>query len=156
MSIIQKIESWSSSHNPRWLAFFRVALGLSLLMRGVSFLNHSEDFHKLIASSSLSLDQPWVANVVPWIHIVGGFLIVVGLATRAACLIQIPVVLVALLFISVHKGFFAVETDLSLSVFILLLLVVFFIEGSGPVSLANYFKDPDEENEEEEEGVVAE
>ena len=86
-------------------------------------------------------------NSIPWIHIAGGFLIIIGLFTRFAAFIQIPILAGAIFFINSKKGFFTAQTDLSLSVIIILLLFVFVVEGSGPLSLASYFKEVEEEEE---------
>jgi uncharacterized membrane protein YphA (DoxX/SURF4 family) len=78
------------------------------------------------------------------VHIAGGFLIIIGIFTRFAAFVQIPVLLAVVFFITNKNGVFAVETDLSFSILILLMLVVFVIEGSGTLSLAGYFKEEEE------------
>jgi uncharacterized membrane protein YphA (DoxX/SURF4 family) len=83
---------------------------------------------------------------LPWVHIAGGFLIIIGIFTRFAAFIQIPVLLAAIIFITTKNGVFAVETDLSFSILILLMLLVFVVEGSGTLSLAGYFKEEEEAN----------
>jgi putative oxidoreductase len=143
MSLLKNLDSWTSTHNPKWLALFRVALGAALLLRGVSFLNNLPNFEIMLEQNSLGDYKGILVNTIPWIHIGGGFLIIIGLFTRFASFIQIPVLLGAVIFINSRK-LFAAETDLSLSIILLLLLVVFVIEGSGPLSLANYFKEEQE------------
>ena len=141
MGLIQRFQNWTSSHNPVWLALIRVAVGVSLLLKGVSFLDsNSKELRENILQSSLSMHVDLLANAIPWIHIAGGFLIFLGLFTRFAAFIQIPVLLGAFLFINVEK-FSARIPDLSFSIILLLLLVVFVVEGSGPISLSRYFKD---------------
>jgi putative oxidoreductase len=88
---------------------------------------------------------------IPWIHIGGGFLIIIGLFTRFASFIQVPVILGAIIFVTSKRGLYKAETDLSLSIIILLLALVFVVEGSGPLSLANYFKEEQEYEKAEEE-----
>jgi putative oxidoreductase len=142
MSLIRQIENWSSSHNPKWLALLRVALGVLIFMRGVTFLNDQDGFETVIGDSSLREFSSALGHILPWIHIIGGFLIIMGVMTRITCFLQIPVVLGGIIFIHSTKAkeLFAVETDLSFSLLILLLLIVFFIEGGGPLSLVNYLK----------------
>jgi uncharacterized membrane protein YphA (DoxX/SURF4 family) len=141
--MLKNVEEWTSTHNPKWLALFRVALGAMLLLRGVSFLNNLPELEKVIDQNNLTTYKTLLTNSIPWIHVAGGFLIIVGLFTRFAAFIQIPILVGALLFVNTKRSIF--ETDLSLSVIILLLLVVFVIEGSGPLSLAYYFKEAEEE-----------
>jgi hypothetical protein len=45
----------------------------------------------------------------------------------------------AIVFINSQRGGFAAESELGLAILALLLLVLFIIEGSGPVSLDAYF-----------------
>ena len=145
MSLIKNIQDWTNTHNPKWLALFRVALGAALLLKGVSLLNNLPDFGRLVDENNLSKYKDLIIDSVPWIHIAGGFLIIIGMFTRFASLIQIPVLLATILFISSKQGYFSIQTDLSISLVIIFLLLVFILEGSGPLSLAGYFKEEEEE-----------
>ena len=149
--MLAKFKEWTNSHNPKWLALFRVALGATLLLRGVSFLNDPSKFGTLIVDNGLGDYQDLLQNTIPWIHIGGGFLIMIGLFTRFASFIQIPVLLGAVFFVTSKRGLFKAETDFSFSIIILLLALVFLVEGSGPLSLANYFKEEQEFEKAEEE-----
>jgi len=95
---------------------------------------------QIIDESSSLNNFTWLPQVITWAHLLGGFLIVVGLFTRLACLLQIPILLGAIIFVHVKNGFISFNTDLIFSIFILLLLIVFFIEGGGKISLDQYFK----------------
>ncbi len=141
MSFISSFREWTAAHNPKWLALIRVALGAALLLRGVNFLDNTEELRVSIDASVFQSSSDWLAHAIPWIHIGGGFLIIIGLFTRFASLIQMPVLVGAVFFINSKKGFFTTETDLSYSIIIMLLLIVFLIEGSGSLSLAQYFRD---------------
>lgn len=141
MSLLKRIKNWTDDHNPKWLALFRVALGAILLLRGVAFLNNLPELERLIVANNLGEYKSLLMNSIPWIHIAGGFLIIIGIFTRFASFVQIPVLLSAVLFITSKNSIFSMETDLSFSVIILLLLAVFVVEGSGPLSLAGYFKE---------------
>jgi putative oxidoreductase len=146
MSFISKFREWTAAHNPKWLALIRVALGAALLLRGVNFLDNTAELQTSIDATVFQSSSDWLAHVIPWVHILGGFLIIIGLFTRFASLVQMPVLMGAVFFINSKKGFFTAETDLSYSIIIMLLLVVFLIEGSGSLSLAQYFRD-DEPNQ---------
>ncbi len=149
--MLAKFREWTNSHNPKWLALFRVALGATLLLRGVAFLNNPPNLETLIIDNGLGSYKDLLMNSIPWIHIGGGFLIIIGLFTRFAALIQVPVILGAIIFVTSKRGLFKAETDFSLSIIILLLCLVFVVEGSGPLSLANYFKEEQEYEKAEEE-----
>jgi putative oxidoreductase len=143
MSLTKQIEDWSSKHNPKWLAFFRVILGILIFMRGVSFLTNEDQFQQIIEASKLQVFAVPLSEMIPWIHIVGGFLIIIGVITRIACFIQIPILLGAIVFINFKGDLFTMGTAFSYSAIVLLLLIVFFIEGGGPLTLINYIKNTD-------------
>ena len=139
MTLQQKISDWTETHNPKWLAFFRVALGLSLLLKGFAFFNNVPQFHELMINS-FHMDHSWMDYAVIWINIIAGFLIIIGVFTRLASLIQIPIVLGAIIFVHAREGIFAFQSNLVFSILILLFLVVFFVEGDGQASFMNYYK----------------
>ncbi len=140
MNLLHQIEHWSITHNPRWLVVFRVLLGVCLFVRGILFLINLPDLQLQIDNSSLSsLDNSlWLAPIISWVHILGGTLITIGLFTRASVLAQIPIVLGAIIFINSTNGVYAVHSEFIFSIFILLLLIVFFVEGGGEISMDDY------------------
>ena len=137
MISINKISHWSVTHNPKWLAFVRVALGLTLIAKGLSFLYHPLSFHDLV-NSSLNINAVWVDYTIIWINIVAGFLILMGFLTRLASAVQFPLLLGALFFVHATGSNFAFQNSIVLSLLILVLLAVFFVEGDGPISLTGY------------------
>jgi uncharacterized membrane protein YphA (DoxX/SURF4 family) len=61
--------------------------------------------------------------------------------TRAACIVQIPILLAAVLFVNANTAMMQPYWEIVSSVVVLLLLVYFMIVGNGPLS----FKMPEEE-----------
>jgi putative oxidoreductase len=134
MNYIQRMEHWGDTHHPRWMDFIRIALGLFLLLKGVEF---ADNMNKLMATMG---NLPFgnfmmiiLAHYVLFAHFFGGTLLVLGLLTRLACIIQIPVLLVAL-FLNIFNQF----SELSLSIVTLILLFYFLLIGSGRWSLDWY------------------
>ena len=56
-------------------------------------------------------------------------MIAFGLFIRAACLAQIPILMVAVFYVNIQGGIFQPHSELLLSVSILLLLVLFAIKA---------------------------
>lgn len=137
--MLHQLEKWSITHHPRWLVFLRMALGGALFIKGISFISDMISFETLVRGSFNVLPD-WLTLFITWAHLLGGFLIIVGLFTRWAVLLQIPILLGAVLFINAPKGFFAPDSELIFSILVLLLLIFFFFEGGGPLSLDNYLK----------------
>ena len=79
-----------------------------------------------------------VGHYIVFVHILGGFLLALGMLTRFACLIQIPILLGAIIFINTSRDIFRPFSELLLSIVVLLLLIYFLIAGSGPLSFDRY------------------
>jgi uncharacterized membrane protein YphA (DoxX/SURF4 family) len=121
------------------MVVLRVALGLCLLFKGITFMSNTALLDQLLSGSPWAGNAGWLAIAITWAHLLGGFMITVGLLTRWVALLQLPILIGAIVFINAQKGGFAYQSELGLALIVLLLLVVFLIEGSGPLSLDNYF-----------------
>lgn len=84
-----------------------------------------------------------MSNYIAFAHILGGALLILGVLTRFACLIQIPILIGALMFVSsdLYKPFSA----LILPIFVLLLLILFLVVGNGKLQLLK-FREADQTN----------
>jgi putative oxidoreductase len=142
MSLFHQMNEWSYKHHPKWLVVLRVALGLCLFIKGVGFIQDSIILSGVISQTSFLKNASWLNTMIPWLHLLGGAMILAGLFTRFWCLIQIPVLIGAIIFVHASQGIFTGESDLLFSIIILVLLVFFFIEGGGPLSLDNFLRNP--------------
>lgn len=139
MNLLQRMEHWGDTHHPQWVDIVRVALGTFLCYKGIDFLVHmSMQLDRLagkIPGPSFTLLV--VSHYVVFVHLLGGFLLAIGLATRLACLIQIPILLGAIIFVNSSDGLWAPYSELALSILVLLLLIYFLIAGNGRWSFDN-------------------
>jgi uncharacterized membrane protein YphA (DoxX/SURF4 family) len=144
MNFLRRLELWGDKHHPKWLDIIRIALGLFLCYKGVDvLLNMSEVTTRMANRAPFSSFAFLLAgHYAAFAHIIGGILLALGLFTRLACLIQIPVLLGAIFFLSTSKDMLRPYSELFLSIIILLLLIYFLIVGNGPWS----FKVPEEED----------
>ena len=142
MTTIQQIRSWSATHHPRWLVIIRVGLGLFLMAKGINFMRDSTMLNGILYGNAglTDNDMHWLPIIITWANLLGGLLILIGLWTRAVALLQLPVLIGAIIFINVQKAGFAPESELGLAILTLLLVMFFLLEGSGPLSLDNYFE----------------
>ncbi|WP_315817412.1 DoxX family protein [Paraflavitalea speifideaquila] len=90
MGTLQQIHNWSLVHHPRWLVVIRVALGLCLIYKGISFMFNSIHAHQLLYSTIFSNAADAIIIIITWAHLLGGFLIIIGLLTRWAVLLKCP------------------------------------------------------------------
>jgi len=75
-----------------------------------------------------------LGHYIVFAHIIGGILITIGLFTRFAALIQIPILLAAVIFVNARGEMLRPYSELFLSLIVLLLLIYFLIAGNGPWS----------------------
>ncbi len=137
MNLLQRLEHWGDRHHPKWMDIVRIALGIFLCYKGVDFLNHMSDLIGIMEGQTSFGDFTYVlaGHYTVFAHILGGILLIVGVLTRFACIIQIPVLLGAIFFISTNKEMLRPYSELFLSILVLLLLVYFLIAGNGPWSV---------------------
>ena len=140
MNIIQRLQHWSLTHHPKWLVVLRIVLGLFLFRKGIGFIYRSEELELLLQYNSIGIGTKIISWYIMIAHILGGILLIAGLFTRIMCLLQIPVLLGAVFLVNIKNGIFGTNSELEFSILILALLIIFFIEGGGPLSLDNYFR----------------
>lgn len=138
MTVIQKIEHWGDLHHAKWLDVIRVALGLLIFSKGIAIVSNTASLQDLLLQNNVfgfsGLMASLAVHIIGFVHLVGGLLITIGLLTRFAAVIQIPILLCAVFFVNLSHGFSMLNNELWLSIIVLLLLVLFWIVGSGPFS----------------------
>lgn len=139
MGTLQQIHRWSLAHHPRWLVVVRVALGLILFVKGISFMANASRLVELLESGITVKGSAYLAIAITWVHLLGGFLIIIGLFTRLSVLVQIPILIGAIFFLNMEPGVYNMAIELPFAIFTLLLSLFFLVEGGGPLSLDNFF-----------------
>ncbi|MEP6711052.1 MAG: DoxX family protein [Ferruginibacter sp.] len=136
MNYLQRIEIWGDTHHSKWLDIVRIALGIFLVYKAISFLMNMSGvmgLMKTMGGGSFSLVL--VGQFIVIVHLMGGLLITIGLHTRLACLVQIPILIGAIILLNTSSGSFPVpSSELFTSVLVLLLLICFLVFGNGPWS----------------------
>ncbi len=131
------ITRWVETHRRHILDLIRIYLGVGLIIKGIFYLMNPT----LIAPTVTPNWLTSIAPIVPYIHIVGGVLLAVGLLTRLAAIVQMPIIFAALSFI--HLPYMAqsmaAREDVEFSALVLFLLAVIALVGPGPFSLAERF-----------------
>ena len=136
MNLLQRVGSWGDAHHPKWLDILRIFLGLFLCIKGIEFADNMTRFTNMM-SSRVPFSSFLILVLVHYVlfaHLMGGFLLILGLLTRFACLIQIPILLGAIIFIN-STDMLGQFSELFLSILILIMLIYFLVIGSGPWSL---------------------
>jgi putative oxidoreductase len=131
MNLVQRVEHWGDAHHPQWLDLVRIALGAFLCYKGVDFLMNMGTMLDLITNrmSFGSFTSMLMSNYIAFAHILGGILLILGVLTRFACLIQIPILLGAIFF--VNSDLYRPFSALAMPIIVLLLLILFLVVGNG-------------------------
>jgi uncharacterized membrane protein YphA (DoxX/SURF4 family) len=118
------------------LDFIRMYLGLGLLVKGILFLADREYIGSLVLQGGgFDASAAMLAHYIALAHISGGALMLVGLGTRIGAILQIPILFGAVFLVHLREGLFTRNQSLQFSALVLVLLIVFAIVGSGPLSL---------------------
>jgi putative oxidoreductase len=137
MSVITDVERWGNSHRPGFLDIFRIALGIFITYKGLYFITHMNELQMTTQGINLWFAGAAISHYVIFAHILGGPLIVFGLFTRVACMIQLPILLGAVIMVNYPKGFLSVgnHMELEISLIVLAGLLVFMLFGAGRFSI---------------------
>ena len=143
MNLAHKVEIWGDSHHPKYLDVIRVALGIFLTLKGIAFMENSVYLKQVIEDQTvINVSTPMLMAIVyyvTFVHLVGGILITLGVLTRLSAILQIPIVLAAVFLTGIFHE--AINTLAWPSITALILLMLFAIIGSGPLSLDKYLGD---------------
>jgi uncharacterized membrane protein YphA (DoxX/SURF4 family) len=134
---IERTRNWAAERSDVWLDLLRIYIGAGLFAKGVS-LAISRDALFLADAMRVSWLDSAVAHYVVPVHIAGGLMLVIGLATRAAAIANIPILLGAVLFVHARDGLFTTAQTLEFALLVLFMLCVFAISGSGRLSVDRY------------------
>jgi uncharacterized membrane protein YphA (DoxX/SURF4 family) len=135
MNYLRRLEYWGEAHHPKYLDILRIAFGIFLCIKGIEFANDTAVLTETM-ENRMNVNSFLFSIIIQYTifgHIIGGFLIAVGLLTRLACFLQIPILLGALIFVdwNVMQHF----SVFFIALITLLLLCYFMVIGSGPWSL---------------------
>lgn len=114
--------------------FLRIYLGITLLVIGLHYIFNKEQAYALLAVSEFNFFPVLIVHYILLAHVCGGLLLCIGLLTRMAALIQLPILVGAVFFVHKSSGLFSSGQSLELSLLVLVLLLVFCVYGGGRCS----------------------
>jgi uncharacterized membrane protein YphA (DoxX/SURF4 family) len=141
MTTLQQIRSWSAAHHPKWLVIIRIGLGLILMAKGINFMHDTSILNRLFYGSAEQAQNNihWLPIIITWADLLSGVMILIGMWTRLMCLLQVPILVGAVIFMS-QQGGYAADKEMGMAILALVLTIFFLVEGSGPLSLDSYFE----------------
>src|SRR5215203_3829606 len=124
---INELDSWAKSHFDYFLDAVRIYLGIGLLIKGVSLLSHPQMLDGLQSTALAPL-----VSIVPYMHIVGGVLLAVGIFPRLAALVNIPILFAATFLVhGRNMNTLAGREGFEFSGLVLFLLCLIAVRGAG-------------------------
>ena len=132
----------SNLTEPSLFTILRVVLGIILIWKGINFIRDTAHLKSMIEQTGVGVfsnSSGTLASAVSILTLLCGFFITVGLFTRASCIVQIPIVILAIIFVN-SKNIKGNSFELILTIIVFILLVLFAIKGSGPLSADEYFR----------------
>ena len=132
MNSLKSLHNWAESNYKLGLEILRIYLGIGLIVKGIHFVINSDFLiGTLVEAGHLNFANTLITHIVGLGHIGGGALIAVGLITRIGAIIQIPILMGALIFVSMPKGLFTQNQSFEFTTLVLFLLIIFTIFGGG-------------------------
>lgn len=128
---LQRLEA----HQELVLDVVRVYLGAGLLFRGFALIGLDTGFLKLAGGVVPGVSTSALFLYVAGAHLVGGALMLVGLYTRFAALIQLPVLIGAVFVVHGGDELLSANQSLEFSALVLFLLLIVCVFGGGRWSL---------------------
>ena len=131
MSWYRKIIDWQWANNSLPTEIVRIFLGLALFIRGWLLWMDPSPINLFLEETSV----PGLLQYITFAHMLGGLLLVIGLFTRIAALIQIPILTGAVFVVHLREGLVSPQQSLELAGLVLFLLLVIFAFGPGKLSM---------------------
>jgi len=123
-------QSWLVSNRHYAIEFLRIFLGGLLFIKGYFFIENINEIYGLI-EENMQYSSFMIAHYVAVAHLVGGLMLLFGLYTRLASIVQLPVLIGAVFFIDAQDTMLATGSQFEYSLVVLVLLLVFLVYGGG-------------------------
>lgn len=140
MFFTQKLMHYGDTHHNKIMEIVRMLLGVVLVLKGYYYISNTEELNQLLLDNKFHLYNYVVIHYVAFAHLIFGICIIIGLITRFAVAVQIPILLGAIIFVHAKAGLLTPNPDFLLSALVLVLLIFFFFYGSGPWSMDGYME----------------
>lgn len=137
MGTIKTWNKWANAHTYYPLDLLRIALGVFLFIKGISFIQNSEAVTELLQPVQKIIGGMTIMHYLIPAHFIGGVLIVFGLLTRWATIAQIPILIGAVLINFLGE---MNSVNLLIATTTLILCIFFSFYGSGRHSVDYYLK----------------
>lgn len=101
-----EIAGKSGAVQPNGLVVLRIILGIILLWKAISFIHKTSALKLQIEENGIAVfpnSSAALAIVITYIGLLCGIFITIGLFTKLACIIQFPILFVAVFFVNIKN-----------------------------------------------------
>jgi putative oxidoreductase len=140
MNNVKILNKWANAHTYFSVDLVRIALGVFLFIKGVSFITNAQYLGDLLApidKAEGGMYGMFIMHYVASAHFLGGILIIFGLLTRWAIIAQLPILIGAVVLNFMGEMH---SQNLFLSLLTLSICLFFLVYGSGKHSADYHFK----------------
>ena len=137
MKNLNEWKLWLQGHEDLFRDLVRIYLGVGLFVKGLYLMSHRNELDQLLGQlDNAAFAQAAAAHYVIPVHIVGGLVLAIGLLTRLAALLQIPILLGAVFYVHLPQmALIDSRQNLEFSALVLFLLVLVAAYGAGRFSV---------------------
>jgi putative oxidoreductase len=132
MALIRELNKWANAHTNFAIDTLRVAFGIFLFLKGVSFITEKKYLHEILSTLVGFGSEMLLIHYIALAHMIGGVLIVIGFYTRWSLWVQLPIIVSA--FVINFIGEFNLQNFIQ-STIALVLCFSFLLYGSGKHSV---------------------
>lgn len=140
MNNVKSLNKWANAHTYFSVDLLRIAVGVFLFIKGISFITNTQYLGELLApidKAEGGMFGMFAVHYIASAHFLGGILIVLGLLTRWAIIAQLPILVGAVVINFLDEMH---SQNLIVSLLILSICLFFLVYGSGKHSADYYFK----------------
>jgi putative oxidoreductase len=137
MNNVKNLNKWANAHTYLSVDLLRIALGVFLFIKGISFITNIQYLVELISPIDKIGGGMFLIHYIAPAHMIGGIMIVFGLLTRWAIIAQLPILIGAVIVNFMGEMH---SENLIIALFTLGLCSFYLFYGSGKNSADYYFK----------------
>lgn len=137
MYTVKTLNKWANAHTYLTLDLVRIALGVFLFTKGISFITNIQYLVDLISPIDRIGGGMFLIHYIAPAHLIGGIMIAFGLLTRWAILAQLPILIGAVVVNFMGEMH---SQNLFIAILVLVFCMFFLFYGSGKHSADYYFK----------------
>lgn len=135
--MLSHVQHRGERHHPLWLEITRIILSIVILWKGLEFVANIHAFTDIMMKSTLPIAVliSIIVHLIIVAHILGAIALFTGTYVRLACILQMPVIIMALAFRELAENILNPYAAVWVSVTILCALVLVLFRDRHDVEM---------------------